>query len=277
VGNFVQVGTTEDEPSLTATEGSYRAFWSSSAVHFHDRDLGSVQAGDTVTAEMIQQPDGWMLTLTDTTHPAAFREATHFDGNQSYSYLRAQWYQEDSEPDVSYPLTQGEYPTTSAVRLTRLRLNGHPPVLPYANARVLVASIQGLVLVPTPVKDNGFALQPASDIQGAYMLAIGPVVADETVLRAEVDNGLQDGAEIAARALSEDLGNAIGVLRARTWPSGATAAIATLIRQLDQTDVRFGNLRHPLQPDPVAVAINDRPLFDANLQVLRTLGLPAPS
>src|SRR5262249_49066950 len=126
LGNFVQVGTTENEPSLTAAEGSYHAFWSSSAVHFHDRDLGSVQAGDMVTAEMVQQPDGWMLTLTDTTHPVTFREATHFDGSQSYGYLRAQWFQEDSEPDESYPLAQGEYPTTSTVRFTRLRLNGHP-------------------------------------------------------------------------------------------------------------------------------------------------------
>jgi hypothetical protein len=224
--NFIQIGTLENmvgEPD--AGLPIYRAFWSDAAVEYHPQDLGFVEAGDVVHAEMVQHADGWELRITDTTHALRHDWNSHYGGDSTFTL--PQWYQED--PSVSSAARDLPYPTMSSVALSDLKLNDHAPALLDADAHTIV-SPNGVVLVPTRIADNSFRVVRANPMQAQYLLDVGPPNAASNVI---VD-ALRLGHSANVRADTDDFIAKVETLdtnlAAQTWPFGIRAGLGALIR-----------------------------------------------
>jgi Peptidase A4 family len=230
--DFVQIGTREER----RTEGDqttdvYDVFWSDTDLDFHPHRLGTVQRGDIVTAEMVQRADGWDLNVTDVTHPMSRRLGTLYGANTSFT--DAQWFQEDPVPHALHPVNDYPYPTMSTVTFTHLRLNGRAPILAYADAHALV-SPNGVVLVPTPIADDGFSLPPPTGPQARYLSAVAPNNAAWNAVYSDLKLGSQSEVASDTSAYIEAIDDEDARLGSQTWPPNATAAIGSLIHANEQ-------------------------------------------
>lgn len=211
-GGFVQVGTVEEETIWGYA--LYQGFWSDPAKSFRPQMLGFVRPGDRITAEMRQGQDGgWILELRDTTRASV--RTVEPPGNGG-SFNRGEWLQEDpvASEDGFADVT---YPTMSEVTFTALSLDGRPPALSYAANGAALTSPNGVCLVPTPVRDDGFTVHPPPAAGAAYLRAVLPL--NVAIQELEVASATPAGAKTAGAALIEAFGRFDAALSRMRWPA----------------------------------------------------------
>ncbi len=272
--DFVQIGTLENHDTLGGrAETSYDAFWTDTALNFHPHSLGVVHAGDTVTANMVQQADGWEVNISDVTHPLSRHLATHYGAGLPFN--DAQWFQEDPTPHALHPVTDFAYPTMSTTTFTHLLLNGGSPVLPYADAHALI-SPNGVVLVPTRVTNDGFGVPAATGPQAQYLGAVAPVNAATNVVYSDLTIGPRSALAADTSALILAIGSADARLAAATWPPAAAAAVDSLIRANQKMGAEFRAWVATPAPSvhTFETVTGGQARIDAVRQIRQALGLP---
>jgi len=162
-GPFIQLGITEN--SLGSLGTQYRSFWSDPKVGFHPQVLSVVHAGDLVSANMSQVPDGWVLTFKDITRDSVKTKKVVYGVGAKFT--QAEWLQEDPAPNSDTP-NDLTYPTTSLVQIAHLLVNHSAPKLNTANGQVLIAS-NHITLVPSAVTDDAFRLLAPTGEAKAYL------------------------------------------------------------------------------------------------------------
>jgi hypothetical protein len=269
-GDFIQLGTTEDN---TPTGAEYIAFWSDTDAGFLPRNIGFVRAGDTVTADMVQRPDGWELNIDDTSVPLPPAVASHYGAGTAFT--SSSWTQEDPSPSVP-SVTDEPYPTMSPVSFTHVLLNEHAPTLAYdGNAHVL-SSPNGVFLVPTHFNNDGFSVQPATPLQARYLAIIESVNAHTNLLNAPVAAGNRAAALAVLPAVIDSITAANTQLAATTWPPKIRASIAALIHISSESIASLRAWQSNASADTKALVsiFSNKTRTDAANQVRRALGLP---
>lgn len=168
-GAFIQLGTWDAVGNLAPSpQVRYKAFWSDTAKNDRAEPLFGVSPGDVVAASMRRTQPGWRLAFRDVTTG----RSTSFtvDYAPRARFTQPQWAQED----VSGHCTLGAYPVTTAVAMRNLRLNGRPPRLRYRDAAVMETS-NGTILLPTKVRDDGFALVAPRGLGARFLGATAPL------------------------------------------------------------------------------------------------------
>jgi hypothetical protein len=177
-GDFIQVGTTEDKGASTGVP-AYRVFWSDTSLQFHARYLADVAVGDAIEARMVQDKDGWQLSLRDAASNVAVTKASGYGAGLRFD--DAQYIQED--PATYDPSVDAPYPTMMTTSFTSVEANKTPAQLSYREASVLSSPNQ-VFLVPTRPANGGFELLPATALPAQYLRDIQQLNATHTQLRA---------------------------------------------------------------------------------------------
>jgi hypothetical protein len=238
---------------------------------FEPKYLGPVQAGDTVTAEMVQDPDGWELDFTDATHALSRHFATNYGAKVSFS--TAEWEQED--PTDSRSNTNVPYPTMTTANFSRLALNGRTPKLPYADAHALV-SPNGFVLVPTEVVRNSFEVAAATAPQTQYLTTVAPVNADAARVYADLEHHSAPALATDTAAMIAAIDATDARLTSEHWSPTVKPLILSLVR-LNNDQIRalraWIATASPTLKTLEPVLANKTRTADVKL-VRRALGLP---
>lgn len=162
---FFQVGVRESVRGsvpgapVPGGEVSYRAFWSSTTKEDKAQPLFAVTPGNLVLAGISRTHAGWRMAVRDVT---TGRAAVVDVGRGRFT--RADWMEEDSSPACGIaPVTR-----TTTVAMRHLLLNHKAPKLRYSDATIM-ESPNGVVLVPSRVHGDGFALAPPAGLPGRYL------------------------------------------------------------------------------------------------------------
>jgi hypothetical protein len=153
-GPFIQVGTAElrGYSRKNIIEDRYWAFWSDKARRFHPQKLFLVKPGDRLTATAGLTPSGWRLVISDV---ASRRTAALNTGEAPKPLDAAQWTQEDALTATGARYT---YPLLASTMISHLLVNS--TVLRYTSLYSTWMSINGTYLAPSPLRHDGFLLQP---------------------------------------------------------------------------------------------------------------------
>lgn len=221
-GDFIQIGTTEDE-SFGMTR--YSAFWSDPVVGFHPQFILSVSSGDEMSAHLAKVTDGWSGTIEDMTTGQTSRvpPSTHYA--EGSAMQRSEWVQED-------PATQGgtvdePYPNMTQVTFTALEVDDKAPT-PTFNDATALASPNGVVLVPSVVRNDSFGLEQGTAPQGQYLRGISAV---DSAISRFVDPRIIGGGATAAhgKALVTAIVTFNSHLSTQQWPTGSLADVRKLV------------------------------------------------
>lgn len=165
-GQFIQVGVQEGWYDGAAP--SYQVFWSSTRKQFRPQFLGTVRPGDTVTASLVEDTHGWMVSLRG----KGINDADQVADEAGAYMNEANWIQEDpaigSSPDGPSLLQQEPYARPEALAFSGLRVDGRPPTSPSLSATAL-ATADGTLLIPSPLRDDGFAFHGGSRAAWRYL------------------------------------------------------------------------------------------------------------
>jgi hypothetical protein len=223
---FLQVGITEDSfPS--GPPPIYEAFWSDTARHFHPQPIRTVSAGDAIASSMSQTSTAWVLRIHDVTEKWSRTLRIHYQVKSHFN--NGEWFQED--PTESLPAAQDEpYPVTTLVQFTDVRVDDLIPTLLYSQARVL-SSDEGIYLVPTRFRDDGFAVPPAQGAARQYLADVLPY--DQVVDSIRATDSLSDASrqaeitklDIAQRAVDAEIVQ-------QRWPASADADVIQFVRAI---------------------------------------------
>lgn len=147
---FIQVGVFER--CVSPATIIYRAFWSDAALQYYPQWIGNVNAGDLVTASLVQGRGGWTATFTDASAGEAFAKAVAYGAGTSFT--TGEWLQEDPIPSATATAV-GPYPNMARVSFQRLQVAGGVPSLAFLT-RLTLTTAGGFVLVPTGVRHDAF-------------------------------------------------------------------------------------------------------------------------
>ncbi len=271
---FIQVGVTEDRfgPGLTDYEG----FWSDTAASFHPQPLGAVEPGDLISASMVRQSQGWSVTLDDRTSTVSTTKLIAYGVGGSFT--AGEWIQEDptdsAEAAVDLP-----YPETSTVTFEQLRVNGRPPLLDLADGQTLSAA-DGIILVPSAVRHDGFALTAPTGVAAQYLGDAARL--DAALSKYRVELASWGSTPLATRTLDvQNLSAAYQTnaseLAAQPWPAAAHPDVSLLTDQLRRvvSDLQVWTASG-LETDGTAFATlrSDQQIAPVADQVRADLGLP---
>lgn len=226
---FIQVGVLEQRSPASSKGPSrltYEAFWSDTMQGFHPVMLFAVRAGDIVSAALALANGRWRVTVSDARSHARSSFAT--DDESTARFDLAEWLQEDPT-DHNRPLP---YPLLSAVRFSRLEVNGAPPAGDSVYSQWM--SENGRALAPGTLDADGFALTPAI-LTAAAKRYLDIATAEDlatTVFAAE----LRDWTPATARARIARAGSefaaamqtSVDQLQRYSWP----AAVDPLVRSM---------------------------------------------
>jgi len=225
-GDFIQLGTTEDRSAINgALVDEYRAFWSDTSLGFRAQTLGVVSADDSVSAAITQTSTGWTLRLSDLTNALKVTQSTTFGAKSRMSL--ALWVQEDPRKSPGNPI-ESDYPKMAQPSFANLMVNGHPPALAPAEGQIL-ASPNGATLLPGPIVNDGFTMDPGTPAEGQYVRDIAGL--DYAIQR------FHDGRPVAGAGDPQQRGGALiaailtfnQAVRRQTWPTSATGDIGRLL------------------------------------------------
>lgn len=153
---FIQVGVLEQRSPASSkgpSDLAYEAFWSDTMQGFHPVMLFAVRPGDVVSAALALANGRWRVTISDARSGARSSFATEDESTARFDL--AEWLQEDPT-DHNRPLP---YPLLSAVRFSRLDINGAPPAGDSVYSQWM--SENGRALAPGMLDGDGFTLTPA--------------------------------------------------------------------------------------------------------------------
>jgi len=285
LGNFVQVGITEDQ-ALGLPHGSgpeYRAFWSSTAQDFHPIRFALVHTGDHIEVGMRLASSGWVLEFRDFTSGLTRSIVTDNGGGQLFNM--SEWFQEDPEFSAD-PLRNLPYPSMSEVRFTRLRVDGRPPHLGDENAQGMDVP-DGPLLVPTKVRSDSFVVVPSTGYAKQYLRD----VASDNLAVEEYDIAVYEqktgsGGRSGGGKVSSSLFTLINSLdtfeyevSSQRWPSRVYGPIQTLLARSYRLSIDLRDM----ESDGPTIAIQYRLLNDeemtqqTSLEIRKILGLPPPA
>ena len=135
------------------------------------------------------------------------------------------WAQED--PATTDGIADEQYPNTTSVSFTSLRVDNHVPVLNYGDATAL-ASPNRVVLVPSVVRNDGFDLEQGTATQGQYLRDSDVI---DSAINRFVYPGITNGGTTAAngRTLITAIAAFDSQLSSQQWPPGSVADIQKLV------------------------------------------------
>ena len=214
---FIQVGTVEITYGAIA---EYAVFWSDVKVGFHPQFVGIAHSGNLIKFKMVQTSRGWRLDFNNVTIHAYPRTIVVPYG-QGSTFDSAQWIQEDpTEGDVSDHVP---YPTMVAPTFRHVTLNGATPRLREKDGLVL-ATANGVILVPTPVHHGQFTLTGATGPARQYLtdffaydVALYPFQLDTFHSRSP--------SKAVLRRIRTTLSTIGTELRTQTWPATEMSAV----------------------------------------------------
>lgn len=226
---FIQLGTTEDKFSSSLT--TYNAFWSDPRKGFHPQLIERVRADDLVSAAMVRQSSGWVLTFDDVSTRKDKRLTIHYGVGASFD--QAEWLQEDPTADTDTAAVDLPYPTMSSVEFEDLRVDTQAPSLYLSNGATLLAN-GGAFLVPSAVRHDAFSLRPPSGAAESYLVAASRL--DAAVSAFQVDTlhwaGLSKSKRFTiAFTLFAAYGTNAFDLAFHHWPTKAHKAVIALFHQ----------------------------------------------
>jgi hypothetical protein len=239
-GPFIQLGTYADQ-SIFSPPGqsrkamaSYGIFWSDTARAYRPVSVVELsRPGDLISFDMTRNDQGWYLKVHNLTVGWSRSVEVHYGASDQFT--QAEWFQED--PANGYAATTDvPYPSTSPVAFAHLEVDRHPPRLRYSDAQVL-STVKDVFLVPTPPRDDGFALLPPSGVALQFLTdlesfdaAVTPVnlAYYEDLLHAD-STRLPSVAAIAQpmTSLAEDLDR-------QSWPLADKGKVDAFVKDLGQ-------------------------------------------
>jgi hypothetical protein len=270
--DFIQIGTLEDRLS----DGpEYDAFWSDTAVHFRPQRIAMfVEPGDSIHAEMVQQSNGWLLTIADDTSNDSWPWVSHYGVGATFD--TSEWYQEDAASSAANDLVDLPYPKMSTVTFRHLLVNGRAPVLPHSNAHALVSG-NGVSLVPTHFTNDAFSVNAATKLQAHYLDNIAPYNAVVNAWATAVRRGDRDARRGATTDLIVAIAHMDGSLRTQTWPPGTQAAVGAFVEDHGTLTLDLSAWARSASSSPRALAAISADMKRAQVaadQIRAAVGLP---
>jgi hypothetical protein len=282
--DFIQLGTLEDTggPSSAAfpSDRSYQVFWSDTSLDFHPHILGQVAPGDQVTADMAQTRGGWNLTFRDDARHLLLVLESGYGGQAKFT--RAEWFQEDPTSQVSSPpYLDIPYPSMSTVTFQHLLVDRKQPHLSYDDASNL-ASVNGVFLVPTRFKQDGFMLEPADPVQAQYLQGVEPInVASTNFMAAYQQNPTGATTDDEATAWISAIDNSVPRFLSDTWPPSAgrdLAAYEAANKKVAEDLSAWESAAPSSQASELRNVDHDRAAASKRARSIRAdIGLPPPS
>jgi len=261
--DFAQVGTVEDVGSgflgqSSARSARYSGFWSDSAVDYRPQLMGAVAPGDEVEAEMTRHPTGWVLRLSDLT--AGWTHVAEPSMPVPQGAQVASWIEEDPSPAVMSGADL-PYPKMDSVTFEDMRLNGRVPPLSVEDGEVLL-SPNGVYLVPSPVVDGRFSVDPARGFQRQYLADVAPYAyllnhRPDLFSRSTYVDGPPAVRRTTASVVLDTLGTLESKLAGQAWPPDARQAVlgqAAADGQLVTDLIRWRDQRYK-QTSPAITAL----------------------
>ena len=154
---FLQVGTNEFVVDTHPLVPEYQAFWSDGPLHGSPQQLGELNAGDLVRAELKQAATGWSVSFSDRTqhwtHTTTVRHLAPSGGDL------AEWVEED--PVLVFASTQERLDTmarTVPAAMSGLTVNGTAPATDALAGESF--SADGRTFSPTSLVANRFSFVP---------------------------------------------------------------------------------------------------------------------
>jgi hypothetical protein len=228
---FIQLGTLEDVGYSGIA--AYRVFWSDTSVDFHPQVVGSVHAGDVVSANLTATSSGWRLNFVDHRSGLKFDEPQDYGGGLVPN--QAEWFQEDPD-NGSDPTSELVYPQLSDTHFWALLVNGRPPKLNLRNGQVLLAE-NGYNGVPSPVHDDQFIVEAASGLASQYLTDARQLDSSATRFSEALSGWSQLSSEdqiVTAQTEAEAVALNITRLRALPVPAGDRSSFSALVNHLTQ-------------------------------------------
>jgi hypothetical protein len=229
LGDFIQLGVVE---TARVTGGrlraGYTAFWSDTDRHDLAQTLMGVRAGDEMVFSMVESRRGWRLTARDLTTDTTRSVSTTYGAGDLFT--RGQWLQEDP---IGHPnaLRDKPYPVMQLPTFRHMLLDGVRPMLSYDESQALV-SPNGIVLVPTKVRDASFSFTHGSPSQARYLRATLPLDYSLNGLNRALATFRRLDRAARARALTSAMAGIAATqraLRRPPWPAGARQLIGHLV------------------------------------------------
>jgi hypothetical protein len=282
-GAFIQIGTTEDvwTGQKDLPNGAYYSgFWSDDEVGFRPQPTfpAHVRPGDLMTASIAETTGGWRVQLVDARNHLSL-DRTISMGTTDVS--EAEWHQED--PTDGATESPVPYPRLSPIRMTDLKVNGHPPQGGLDNQ--LWMSVPGQDFAPTGLKGDSFDVVPVhlNPAQVQWLSAYAPygVAASKFDLEEAFWRSHPPPSSVARRELHPFLA-ALGAreqtLSSHSWPSVPQSDIDGLIAASRQDGAALTALANA-EPKPGAkvIARLDQSRSDLRLagqRVTDRMGLP---
>jgi hypothetical protein len=229
---FIQVGAVEAAHSSSGHGGGaidrYEAFWSDTRLDFAPHPLGILESGDEVSVQMSQTGEGWLLRLRDKTSGFVTSFQSHYGAGLRFDI--SSWMQEDPISRLK-PFENLQYPQLAATNFSKLEVNGTVPTLRLNNAVAMFVS-GGPILVPAPVKDDGFSVVPPTGYAKQYLIDVAPYNLSLVIYLYSLDMPQVSNLDrlAAARGLLHALKVLDDQVSSQMWPTAVDDDLAAFLR-----------------------------------------------
>ncbi|HEX3793355.1 MAG TPA: G1 family glutamic endopeptidase [Acidimicrobiales bacterium] len=231
--SFIQLGTIESRVNRFGPLDSYEAFWSDIPLHFHAAPLGTVHAGDLVTADMTHTASGWTLHFIDLTHHLDRTMTTTYGAKANYDL--AEWIQEDPSPgmltavNAPYPVIS---PTTMAFLQVNHQIPGADSVIPAA-----LVTRSGKSFIPSSLRADTFTFVPPIGYAKQYLKDAVEVDTADSQFGVRLSSWKKMSSTqkmSAAQSLASALGTFGHQLVTQPWPKHAHPDIVYSVKVIDE-------------------------------------------
>ncbi len=269
---FVQVGII-----VTRTASGldrYRAFWSDVAHHYLPQDLGTVAAGDLVSARIFQAGERWTVAFTDHTRTMSRSVATKDAVRRTA--IGAEWILEDPSP-TSSSAVDFPFPQISPPVFTQLDVDGAAPPLTAADGQVLMTP-NGIRLVPTAVQAASFTFYQPTGAALAYLnlaFSFDRAFTEIDVQRQTWSRQTLTQRQVDILGLAQTVQSNLQGFESTEWPAQAQPAMAAFKAQLLKVSTDIDNWNAGVSGTTFPVSYQEQLAFHAAAQQAReALGLP---